>query len=108
MLTISPTASEAIAMLAQGTAAPDAAGVRIAAGEPTAEGTPLALSLVEGPQPQDEIIVGEQGTVFVEPQVAPYLEDSVLDAQVNDGEVAFALRDGAPQAQASQDGAGPR
>ncbi|MDP2710557.1 MAG: hypothetical protein Q8O56_05005 [Solirubrobacteraceae bacterium] len=90
MLTVSATASEAIRLLVESSDAPESAGVRIAAGEPTEAGTPLSLALVEAPEPGDEVIADE---VFLEPQVAPYLEATVLDAQVHEGEVAFALHD---------------
>ena len=51
MLTLTPTASDAIRRLVETAGAPDSAGIRIAAGEPTDQGTPLNLSLVEGPEP---------------------------------------------------------
>lgn len=108
MLTVSQTASEAIQMLAENSDAPDSAGIRIAAGEPTEQGTPLSLALVDGPQPDDEVVADGDASVFLEPQVAPYLEGAVLDAQVNDGEIAFALRDDADGAQQqSSNGAEP-
>lgn len=108
MLTLSPTAAEAIALLVENSDVPPSAGIRIAAGEPTGQGTPLSLSLVEAPQPDDEVIAEGEASVFLEPQVAPYLEEAVLDAQVSDGEVAFALRDNDASQQASENGAGPR
>jgi Fe-S cluster assembly iron-binding protein IscA len=108
VLTVSPTAAEAIAMLVEHSDMPESGGIRIAAGEPTEHGTPLAISLVEAPEPDDEVIAGTDAAVFLEPQIAPYLDDAVLDAQVTDGEIAFALHDGDSTQSASENGAGPQ
>ncbi len=107
MLTVSPTAAEAITKLVESASAPDTAGIRIAAGQPTEQGTPLSLSLVDGPQPDDEVVQERDAAVFLEPQVAPYLADAMLDAQVSDGEVAFALRDDAGAPPPSPNGTQP-
>jgi Fe-S cluster assembly iron-binding protein IscA len=93
VLTLTPTASEAIKQLVDSADVPDSAGVRIVAGEPTDQGTPLQLALVEGPEPGDEVIADGDASVFLEPQVAGYLDDTVLDASVSEGQVEFALRD---------------
>jgi Fe-S cluster assembly iron-binding protein IscA len=108
MLTVSASASEAIQLLVEHSDAPESAGIRITAGEPTDEGTPLALELVDGPQPDDEVVAGGgEAAVFLEPQVAPYLADAVLEAQVDDGEVAFALRNNDPSERPSRNGTQP-
>lgn len=107
MLTLSPTASEAITLLVEHSDVSDSAGLRIAAGEPTEEGTPLSLSLVDEPEPDDQVVADGEATVFLEPQVVPFLDDAVLDAQVNDGEIAFALRDNEASRQASENGTDP-
>ncbi len=107
MLTVSPTAAEAISLLVEHSDVAQSGGLRIAAGEPTDQGTPLALAIVEAPQADDEVNAGTDATVYVEPQVAPYLAEAVLDAQVKDGEIAFALHDSDPTQPASENGAGP-
>ncbi|MBW3606793.1 MAG: HesB/YadR/YfhF-family protein [Actinobacteria bacterium] len=107
MLTISPTATEAIRLLVENAEAPESAGIRIAAGEPTEQGTPLELALVDSPEPGDEVIAADEATVFLEPQVAPYLADTILDAQVSEGEIAFALHDSDPATPASRNGSTP-
>jgi len=107
VLTLSPTASEAIALLVEHSDVSDCAGLRIAAGEPTEQGTPLALSLVDEPEPDDEVVADGDATVFLEPRVVPYLDDAVLEAQVNDGEIAFALRDNEVSKRASENGTNP-
>ncbi len=90
MLTVTASASEAIRQLVDNSGADEAAGIRIAAGEPTEKGTPLSLAITDGPEPGDEVVSGD-GSVFLEPAVAQALGDTVLDAEVNDGEIAFAL-----------------
>ena len=107
MLTVSPSASEAIQMLVEHSDAPESAGIRITAGAPTDQGTPLALELVDGPQPDDEVVDDGEAAVFLEPQVAPYLAESVLEARLDGDEVAFALRDNDPSERSSHNGAGP-
>ena len=106
MLTVTPTAAEAIQLLVE-SAELDAGGVRISAGEPTPQGTPLSLELVERPEPEDEVVGGD-AAVFLEPQVAAYLDQAILDAQVDKGEIAFALRDGEEPEPPSWNGASPQ
>jgi iron-sulfur cluster assembly protein len=93
MLTLTPIASEAIRQLAAQTEDPEASGIRIAAGPETPDGTALELSLVEEPEPEDEKIAEDGATVYVEPHVAGFLDDKVLDAQVEEGSVTFLVRD---------------
>jgi iron-sulfur cluster assembly protein len=94
VLTITPTASELIRQLVDASDVPDSAGVRIAAGEPTAHGTTLELALVVGPEPGDEVVNGGEASVFLEPEIAEDLDHTVLDAEVvGDGRIQFALRD---------------
>ena len=107
MLTVSASAAEAIQLLVEHSDAPESAGIRITAGAPTDQGTPLALELVDGPQPDDEVVDDGAAAVFLEPQVAPYLAESVLEAHVDDGEVAFALRDNDAPERPSRNGSQP-
>lgn len=107
MLTISPTATEAIRLLVENAEAPESAGIRIAAGEPTDQGMPLELALVDSPEPGDEVVAADEATVFLEPQVVPYLADTTLDAQVSDGQVAFALHDNGQAGPPSRNGDSP-
>ena len=94
MLTLTPVAAEAVRQLVDAAPVDDeAGGIRITAGESTAEGTPLELSLVDGPEPADEAVDEAGAHVFVESRVAPYLEDKILDAQVQEDGVAFAVRE---------------
>jgi Fe-S cluster assembly iron-binding protein IscA len=80
-------------IVAQGPVDDDTGGLRIAAGQPTAEGVPLELSLVNGPQEQDQEIEAVDTHVYLEPRVAEVLEDKVLDAKVQEDGVGFAIRE---------------
>ena len=93
MLTLTPIASEAIRQLSAQTDDPEASGIRIAPGPETPEGTALELSLVEEPEPSDEKLEDDGATVYLEPQVAGFLDDKVLDAEVEEGRVTFLVRD---------------
>ena len=93
MLTLTPIASEAIRQLSAQTDDTEASGIRIAPGPETPDGTALELSLVEEPEPEDEKIAEDGATVYLEPHVAGFLDDKVLDAQVEEGRVTFLVRD---------------
>jgi iron-sulfur cluster assembly protein len=108
MLTITPTASALIRQLVDTSDVPESAGVRIAAGEPTDLGTPLELALVDGPEPGDEVVGGEDASVFLEPEIAGDLDHTVLDAEmIDDGRIQFALRDDSGPAPPSRNGSTP-
>ena len=109
MLTLTPIASEAIRQLSAQTEDPDATGIRISPGPETPEGTALELALVDEPQPDDEKIDDDGATVYLEPHIAGFLDDKVLDAQVDEGRVTFLVRDDGPGAEdyATPNGSGP-
>jgi iron-sulfur cluster assembly protein len=94
VLTLTPDAAEAVRRLLESASIDDAqGGMRITAGEETAEGTPLQLALVDGPEPADQEVDEDGAHVFIEAAVAPFLDDKVLDAQLQEGGVAFAVRE---------------
>jgi iron-sulfur cluster assembly protein len=93
VLTLTPVATQAIRQLTSQADDPDASGIRIRQGPETPQGTALELSLVPEPEPEDETVDEDGATVYLEPNIAEFLEDKVLDAQVEDGQVTFLLRD---------------
>ena len=93
MLTITDTAAEAVRQLSAGSGLEPEPGLRIAPGEPTSTGTPLELSLAPGPETNDQTVVEGGATVYVEEEVAGFLDDKVLDASMEDGRVRFRLGD---------------
>ncbi|MGH3134830.1 MAG: Fe-S cluster assembly protein HesB [Gaiellaceae bacterium] len=67
-------------------------GLRLVA-EQTGMQTNLELSVAALPAEDDEVIE-EQGTrVFLEPEAASLLDDKVLDASVEQNQVAFTIAD---------------
>ena len=66
-------------------------GLRIAPGEPTEQGVPLEISLVEGPEAADQEVGDAQAHVYLDPAAAEALEDKVLDAQVQESGVGFSI-----------------
>src|SRR5687768_4512514 len=93
MLTLTPIASEAIRQLTSQAEDPDASGIRISPGPESGQGTALELTLVDEPEPADERVDEAGATVYLEPHVAGFLDDKVLDAEVAEGRVTFMLRD---------------
>ena len=93
MLTVTPTAAEVVRALVEGAAVDDdSGGIRISPGEETPEGTPLQLALVDAPETGDEEIDAGGTHVFLEPHVADFLDDKVLDASVEPGgDVRFSV-----------------
>jgi Fe-S cluster assembly iron-binding protein IscA len=93
MLTLTPTAAEAVRTLVAGTeVADDTGGLRIAPGE-SSDGPALSLALVDAPQTTDQSIESEGAQVYLEPTVAQMLDDKTLDARVEEGQVRFGLFD---------------
>ena len=93
MLTITPEASHAIRGILAASDAPDGSMFRISpqGQHGLSPGPSLAVSVTEAPQPDDQIIEGEQVAVCVEPSAAVILEDKELDAQVVGEQVNFRI-----------------
>ena len=79
-----------------GSPSPESAGLRITPGN---EG--LELMLAAEPVPGDALIDDGVARVFVKPQAAQLLDEQILDAQVEDGNLSFFLA--APDAKSSPD-----
>lgn len=93
MLTLTESAVEALDSIVESAPVSDAAGVRISR-QMSADGQPaLGLALVEEPEPTDQIVEteGEHVPVFVEQAAAPALDDKILDAQLQDGQLGFVV-----------------
>ncbi|HEV2820951.1 MAG TPA: hypothetical protein VGW11_10630 [Solirubrobacteraceae bacterium] len=106
MLTLTPTASEAIRQLTDQVPTEDATpGMRIAPGEESGgEGIALELSLVRAPETFDQTIENQGAIVYLEPQAAELLDDKVLDAEVRDDGVAFEVLEQGATGDPSMDG----
>jgi Fe-S cluster assembly iron-binding protein IscA len=94
MLTLTPIAEEAVRQIVAGAPVDEeTGGLRIAPGEPTSEGVPLEITIVDVPEPDDQDAGAADAHVYVDVRAAQALDDKLLDAQVEDGNIGFALLD---------------
>jgi Fe-S cluster assembly iron-binding protein IscA len=87
MLTITPQASDAIRGVLASENVPEGSVLRISP-QPEAG---LVVSVTDSPQPDDQIVEGDEVEVCVEPTAAQMLEDKELDATVAEGQVSFSI-----------------
>jgi Fe-S cluster assembly iron-binding protein IscA len=92
LLSLTDTAAEAVRQLTAGSGLEPDPGLRISPGEPTPTGTPLEITLAAGPESSDQTVEEGGATVYVEEDVAEFLDDKVLDASVEAGQVRFRLQ----------------
>jgi iron-sulfur cluster assembly protein len=92
MLVLTDAAAEVVKSVTSTPQAPDA-GLRIASSVPNArDAGALQLTTAAVPAEDDQVIETEGARVFLEPHAAAYLEDKVLDAQVDgEGNALFSL-----------------
>lgn len=91
MLTVAPSAAEAITALVSANGLPDDAGLRLAPAGTNSSSAGFELSLSPAPGPDDEVIAQDGAHVFLAPEVAGALDDSTLEASARDNQVTFAL-----------------
>jgi iron-sulfur cluster assembly protein len=93
MLVLTEAAAEAVKSVTSNPQVPEGTGLRIAPAAPDSDdpaGFQLTAALV--PAEDDQVIEAAGARVFLEPQAAAYLEDKVLDAQVDEqGQARFSL-----------------
>ena len=88
MLTLSPSAVEAVDHLLHTPEVPDDAGLRITpAGE-----SQLTIEIAAEPAPGDQVIEEGGARVFVDSAAAPILDNAQLEARTNGDQVEFGLR----------------
>ena len=92
MLTVTPTAAYAIRSIVSSSPVPQG-GLKISSKPTTETESVLELSIVEGPTSSDSVVDAEGSRVFVEESAVSYLDDKVLDAEVESGQVRFSLRE---------------
>jgi iron-sulfur cluster assembly protein len=98
MLTLTQDAEQAIESIVARAGPPRVAGVRISAEHARTNGQSPArevrLSLIDSPEHGDEAVEAAEGSrVFLEPNAAELLEDKVLDAEIEGGEIRFSLHE---------------
>jgi iron-sulfur cluster assembly protein len=84
MLILTDTAAEVVKSITSTPQAPDRAGLRIASAAPES-GDPAALQVTAatGPSENDQVVEASGARVYLEQEAAAYLDDKVLDAQVD-------------------------
>src|SRR5256714_15547232 len=93
MLILPEAAAEVVTAVASTPQAPAGTGLRnvSSASEPEDRGA-LQVAAAAGPGENDQVIEAAGARVFLEPQAAAYLDDKVLDAQLDEqGQAQFIL-----------------
>jgi Fe-S cluster assembly iron-binding protein IscA len=83
MLVLTPTAVAVVNNLTTAAGQSEAAGLRISADNAAQEGG-LQVEIAPGPAEHDQVIAGTGARVFLDPDAATYLEDKVLDANIDE------------------------
>ncbi len=92
MLTLTPTAAAVVTNLLENADLPETARVRIQRGGDEGEEQAIGIAIVDHPGDDDEPVpAGPDNEVFLAPDIARLLDDQVLDADIEDGNVAFTL-----------------
>lgn len=93
LLTLTDSAVEAVKYIVSSSDEfSETGGLRMVA-EQTGMRTNLELSVVPLPAEDDEVIEEQGVRVFLEPEAAALLDDKVLDASVEQNQVAFRIAD---------------
>jgi Fe-S cluster assembly iron-binding protein IscA len=93
MLVLTEAAAEVVKAIAGSPQEPEVAGLRIASSAADL-GNPggLQVSVAPGPDANDQVIDADGAHIYLEPQAAVFLEDKVLDAEVDsEGTPHFSL-----------------
>lgn len=93
MLVLTELAAKVVKSVMSTPQAPQATGLRISSTVPAPDSaSALQVEAVPGPGENDQILEAAGALVFVEPQAAGFLDDKVLDAQVDgQGSPRFSL-----------------
>lgn len=94
MLVLTEAAAEVVKSVTDTPQAPDGTGLRISRPAPPEPGgsSELQLATAAAPGGEDQVVETSGARVFLDPPAAEYLEDKVLDAEVDaDGKVRFTL-----------------
>lgn len=93
MLTLTVSAAEAVrSAMDAAEGLPQGGGLRISA-QDVGDATGLGMAVAPLPGEDDQVIEEEGARVFVAPEVAPFLEDKVLDAEQQGSSIQFSLGD---------------
>jgi iron-sulfur cluster assembly protein len=92
MLVLTESAAEVVKALIATPQAPEGAGLRIASAADPGNPGGLQVTAAPGPGANDQIVEADGAHVYLEQQAAVFLEDKVLDAEVDsEGTPHFSL-----------------
>jgi len=92
MLVLTEAAAEVVKSVIDTPQAPDGTGLRITQSGDEPAASALELAAAAEPGLNDQVVEAAGARVFLDPQAAAYLDDKVLDAQVDaEGQVRFML-----------------
>ena len=93
MLVLTEAAAKVVKSVTSDPQAPQAAGLRISSSDPAPDSaSTLQVEAVPGPGENDQVLEADGARLFVAPQAAGFLDDKVLDAQVDgQGNPRFSL-----------------
>jgi Fe-S cluster assembly iron-binding protein IscA len=75
---------------------PEGSGIRIS-GSADPPQLRLELSLAPAPAENDEVVQGEDATVFLEDQLVALLDDKTLDTKIDGDQVSFTVVQAGPE-----------
>ncbi|MBP2478179.1 Fe-S cluster assembly iron-binding protein IscA [Crossiella equi] len=91
MLALTPTAIEVVRTITGADGVPEGSGLRFSSTGPDQPGQ-LQMTLAPGPELDDKVLSGDGATLFLDAEAALFLDDKILDAEVDeDGQLSFAL-----------------
>jgi Fe-S cluster assembly iron-binding protein IscA len=91
MLVLTPAAVKVVIAITSAEDVPDGSGLRIAPSDESSAFV-LEVEIVSGPAEHDHIVNEHGALVFLDPTAASYLDDKVLNAEVNEtGEAQLTL-----------------
>jgi iron-sulfur cluster assembly protein len=93
MLMLTEAAAEVVKAITTTPQAPEGTGLRIESSVPQpTDPTALQLSTAPAPAEDDQVLDAAGARLYLEPSAAAYLDDKVLDAQVDqEGQARFSL-----------------
>ena len=92
MLAMTASAAAAVKSLISALGLRGEAGLRITATRRPGDGYRLELTPSAEPGANDRVVRGGDAVVFVDPPASSALEDALLDARIQAGEVRFVFR----------------
>jgi hypothetical protein len=101
MLTITPAAAAAVTALLESPQVPDGAALRLQQGADASGASAVGIAIVAEPEDAyTHLPADPEHELLLAPEVADMLDDKVLDAEIQDENVAFMIRpqsvDGGP------------